>query len=708
MINRIIKYILLLLSFLNLNYSLNASSINEVDSLLKVIDTTKEDTLSAKLYLQIGRIFAVTDLDSTIYYCKKALTLATEVSSIKYMALSNSYIGYYSRRKTEYDKALEHYFKALEYFKELKNDNYISKTYHNIANAYLQRSQYEKSIEYLLKSIALKEKINDSVGIANSQVGVGNIYFKQKKYDKAVEYYKNALEFFKETGKKLKMAMCYNNIGSVHLTHNRYEEAKGHFLKTIEISKEVGYKQFLGDAYSNIGLCYKELDNKQKTILYFNKALDKHKELDNKRGLASVYNNFASFYRENQQYKKAIEYANMSQNLANKLKIIEIQSSNSEILFEIYEELENYEKALVYHKKFKKFNDSIFNVKSEDIIQEMQAKYEVEQKENEIKLQQKEIKIKSIKLKRRDTIIYIFIISFIVVAIFVVLIIKLLNDKRKKNKLLVLKNRQIGEKNQVIQKVNKQMFESIHYAKQIQQAVFLAEDEIRKYFKDAYILNLPRDIVSGDFFWIYQMGNNIIFALVDCTGHGIPGAFMSFIGNSLLNEIVKEKNITQPAQILTDLHTGVQKALRQESKYTSSDDGMDMVLCNFDAGSYELQFAGARNDAYIIKNDSFKALTGSPFSIGENTEGLKHDVHFTNKTITIKKGSVLYLTTDGYLSQFGGQKEIKLNLHKFENTLKDIQPLDMPRQKEIMYNEFISWKGNQRQIDDVMVVGAKL
>lgn len=708
MIKRTPLYVLLLLSFFNLNFSLKANGKNEVDSLLQIIDTTKEDTIKAKLYLKIGKSLAETDLDSTIYYCNRALYFATEASSKKYMAHSNSYIGYYSRRKTDYDKALEHYFKALEYFKELKNDNFTSKTYHNIANAYLQRSQYEKSIEYLLKSIALKEKINDSVGIANSQVGVGNIYFKQKNYDKAIEYYKNALEFFKETGEKLKMAMCYNNIGSVHLTHNRYEEAKDHFLKTIEISKEVGYKQFLGDAYSNIGLCYKELGNKNKTKQYFNKALNQHKEIGDKRGLASVYNNFGGFYNENKQYKKAIEYANMSQDLANRLKIIEIQSSNSEILYEVYEELGDFKKALEYHKKFKEFNDSIFNVQSEDIIQEMQAKYEVEQKENEIKLQQKELKIKAIEIKRKNTINYIFFISLVVAIIFIILIIKLLFDKRKKNKLLLLKNHQIGEKNQVIEKVNKQMFESIHYAKQIQQAVFLAEDEIKKYFKDAFILNLPRDIVSGDFFWIYQKGNTIIFALVDCTGHGVPGAFMSFIGNSLLNEIVKEKGITQPAKVLTEIHSGVQTALRQESKFTSSDDGMDMVLCNFDTGSYELQFAGARNTAYIINNDSFEVLAGNPFSIGENTESLKHDVEFTNKTIKIKEASVLYLTTDGYMSQFGGTEEIKLNLHKFESLLKSIHPLSMTRQKELMFNDFIAWKGDQRQIDDVMVVGVKL
>ncbi|MCD4692162.1 MAG: SpoIIE family protein phosphatase, partial [Calditrichales bacterium] len=333
------------------------------------------------------------------------------------------------------------------------------------------------------------------------------------------------------------------------------------------------------------------------------------------------------------------------------------------------------------------------------------------------------------RAKRQLIIRNSFIVGFILVLIIGLVVFRSFIQKRKANRILsyqkaeieamndelhqqneeiVSINEVLNEQKEIIENKNIQITDSINYAQHIQESVFLSEKEINDYFTDSFVLNIPKDIVSGDFFWFHKVDDKNIFAVVDCTGHGVPGAFMSLIGNSLLTETVKENKITEPSEILNVLHNGVIRVLRQDTVNSKTNDGMDMVICTYDEKTKELYFSGARNIMYVLNGGDTEIINGDFFSIGEKPYFDDQEVKFTTQKIEIAEGSRIYLMTDGYMDQFGGPENKKFNQIPFEKMLTEISDLPMKEQKEKMLQAFKDWKGSNRQIDDVMVLGIKL
>jgi PAS domain S-box-containing protein len=255
---------------------------------------------------------------------------------------------------------------------------------------------------------------------------------------------------------------------------------------------------------------------------------------------------------------------------------------------------------------------------------------------------------------------------------------------------------------------NAQIMDSITYAKRIQDAMLPSEDLIRSYFSDCFIYFKPRDIVSGDFYWFSVQDEKLFIAAVDCTGHGVPGAFMSLIGNSLLNHIVNERKIHNPAQILKQLNNGVNAAFSQSGQVNEErEDGMDLTLCSFDKNKKELQIACANHTAIIVSNGSIHEVQGDEISIGEAYAKIEN-LEFKNHTYPFKENSVIYLFSDGYQDQIGGPKNKKFMAGNFISFLTDSQGEAMNMQFDKLNEKFQEWKGNNKQTDDVLVMGLKI
>ena len=238
-------------------------------------------------------------------------------------------------------------------------------------------------------------------------------------------------------------------------------------------------------------------------------------------------------------------------------------------------------------------------------------------------------------------------------------------------------------------------------------------DGILKEMNDAFIFYLPKDIVSGDFYWFMKRNNKRYIATVDCTGHGVPGAFMSIIGNNLLNEIVSDKGITQPAEILNELHIGVKKALNQNDPLNERRDGMDLALCTLNDESNMLEFAGANRPLWLFRKNvngehKIEIIKANKFPIG----GLEMDGEkkrtFTNHTIPLEKGDLVYNFTDGFADQFGGPMEKKFMVGNFQKLVISIHEKPVKEQKKILTEAFNNWKGNVEQVDDVLVIGFRV
>ncbi|MES2567026.1 MAG: two-component regulator propeller domain-containing protein [Bacteroidota bacterium] len=283
---------------------------------------------------------------------------------------------------------------------------------------------------------------------------------------------------------------------------------------------------------------------------------------------------------------------------------------------------------------------------------------------------------------------------------------KELRDEKEKVEII---NKEVIEQKTVIEHHNIEIMDSIKYAKNIQEALLPSLSEINNLFKNCFVLYMPKDIVSGDFYWFAKNGDTRFIAAVDCTGHGVPGAFMSIVGNTLLNEIVNEKKITNPGEILLELHKGVKIALNQNAKEFERRDGMDITLCAFNSNTKEIQYAGANRPLWIYRKDKgyeLEIIKATKYPIGGLE--LEESRVYENHIISVNEGDCLYLFSDGYADQFGGPKGKKFMVTNLQKTLLANVENPMEIQKKNLTDAFMDWKSDAEQIDDVLVIGIKI
>jgi serine phosphatase RsbU (regulator of sigma subunit) len=286
--------------------------------------------------------------------------------------------------------------------------------------------------------------------------------------------------------------------------------------------------------------------------------------------------------------------------------------------------------------------------------------------------------------------------------------LELLN--RNLEQKVVDRTAELNRQKQNLEVANQKINDSINYARHIQDSILLPEEEIRESVTDLFIYNLPREQVSGDFYWFSKVKHIMVIAAIDCTGHGIPGAFMSMIGHTLLNDIVNGMNILKPSQIMKYLNRGVKELLHQTSAEVHAQDGMDLALCTIDPDKKILQYCGAKNPLYLVRNKELEVIKADPWSVGGRKKrfGIDEEVEFTNHMISLDQPVSVYMLTDGYLDQFGGEGDEKFNLDRFKKLLLKASDQPMTEQKLIFAQTMEDWKKDQPQIDDMLVVGIRL
>lgn len=283
---------------------------------------------------------------------------------------------------------------------------------------------------------------------------------------------------------------------------------------------------------------------------------------------------------------------------------------------------------------------------------------------------------------------------------------ELLEENKKLKERLISTMRELTQRNEQLLEQQKEIEDSISYAERIQAAIMPPKSMIKDALPKSFILYLPRDIVSGDFYFIEETGDEVIFAAVDCTGHGIPGALMSVVGFNYLHQAVTEHHLTQPSKILQFLDVGVNERLRQTDGQSGVNDGMDLGLCTLNKKTKMLQYSGAYNPVYIVSDGELKEIKADKFPIGVNPGGLPDD--YNNHEMQLKEGDCVYLFSDGYADQFGGPKGKKFMYKRLREKLLEVNNLPMPHQKEILLNTFNEWKGDEDQIDDVLLMGVRV
>lgn len=267
------------------------------------------------------------------------------------------------------------------------------------------------------------------------------------------------------------------------------------------------------------------------------------------------------------------------------------------------------------------------------------------------------------------------------------------------------RTREIEKQKQRVEELYLDVTDSIKYAKRLQDSILPPENKLQNLLKDCFVLYKPKDIVSGDFYWIEEKDDKVFFAAVDCTGHGVPGAFMSLVGSNGLDHAVKDHKKSSPAEILDDLNETASETFNKEATYQSVSDGMDLALCALSKDRTKLEYSGANNPLYLLRDGRIIKYKADKFAIGSFENGEKK---YTNNVVEVQKGDVIYIFSDGYADQFGGEKGKKFLYSNFRDLLVEIHQKPTSEQKELLDKRIEEWKGNYEQVDDILVFGVKI
>jgi len=289
-----------------------------------------------------------------------------------------------------------------------------------------------------------------------------------------------------------------------------------------------------------------------------------------------------------------------------------------------------------------------------------------------------------------------FVVTGLIIII-ALIAIKLLRTNRKNNKILKAQKEIIEEK-------NKDITDSINYAKRLQTAILPPKDLVNSILPEYFIIYQPKDIVSGDFYWVSHHDSKIMIAAVDCTGHGVPGALLSIVGHNAINQTVNELGILQPSKVLDSMNTHIKKTLHQD-KGSDIRDGMDMALCTFDKTTNTLEYSGANNPLYVISEGKLTITKASKLTVGSMEEEKVEPP--VNHSIQLKKGDCFYIFTDGFADQFGGKDNKKFKTSRFQDLLISVNALPMLEQQNTIQKAFKEWIGKNEQVDDILVIGIR-
>ncbi len=609
------------------------------------------------------------------------------------------------------NKCVEYLNQAFAIAKKSDYKKYISEISNQLGRNYYYLGDYKRAVKNFLISLEANESLKDEVGIASCLNNIGSIYIGQEDYGKALEYHLKALNlrqenFKKGLGDENDIAMSYGNIGQAYFYLNNLVKAMEYYNKSLKISENIGNKERVALMLNNIGSIYGQQKDYENALLYYTRSLQIQRQLNDKQNVAMALNNIASVYLAKLDYVNAIKLFNQGLDLSKQNGYLDDLKTSYEGLNSCYVGLNDYKNAHTYLSLFHSIKDSIYNTENSSQLNEMLTKFDTNSKEQEIQLLQKDQQIH--KYFRNS-----LIVGFILIFILALLLFSRNKVKQRANNELAKKNSYIEEKNEHIQLQhkqleykNKEITDSIQYAKNLQLAILPPDNQIKRLLPDSFVLYKPKDIVSGDFYWVEEWGSQILVAAADCTGHGVPGAFMSILGNNLLQQAVFHFGLEKPFLILNNINKNISRMLHQSQDTSSVKDGMDIALISIDKTKNILEFAGAFNPLWIFRNAALIEIKGDKHPVGAFIdEELKP---FNHHEFKLQKDDVIYIFTDGYADQFGGINKKKFMVKKLKELIHSIHQLPMQGQESELLKQHILWKEEVEQTDDILIIGIKI
>ncbi|MBU0486753.1 MAG: SpoIIE family protein phosphatase [Bacteroidetes bacterium] len=548
----------------------------------------------------------------------------------------------------------------LDAYHEFQNRNEktgLSRAALFLGYAYESFGDYSTAMEYAMGALAAADNIADDELLGDTHSLIGLINSRLSNFAEAILSYQKSLAFREKLNDKRAMASNYNLLARANLLKGDYSESEQFYIRAIDLRVAENDQGALPWSYLGIAGLFKKTSRYDEAEEYYMKSLIAIGDSGDKRVRFHIHAGLTDLCIQTGNTAKANDYLGVLQNLCNELDSKPLLLETHLLTSKYFEATGVSDQALEYYKLHHTLESELKSSETLNNISNLRTAHAIENAQKEAEIYQ----LKNVELKK----VY-----------------------------------------DVIETHNKNITASITYAKHIQQAFLPPQHLIQKHLDDYFLLYHPKDIVSGDFYFVEEEGDQVFFTAVDCTGHGVPGAILSVIGYNFLRKAVKERKYARPAEILTFLDKAVHAMLRQGSNEIGVKDGMDIALCALNKATLELQFAGAFNPLYYISDNELHEVKADFLPIGQND--LTQDDTYTNHVIQLKKGDTVYLFSDGYADQFGGPKRKKFLYKRLRETLLQIQHLTMDKQKEELERIFFEWKGDVEQYDDVLILGVKI
>lgn len=626
-------------------------------------------------------------------------------------------MGYLSDQIGNITEALTYYHKALSIQEEIQDNKGASYSLNNIGYVYNNLSDIPKALEYYHKGLKIQEAIKDTNGIAISYINIGFIYRDQGDLNKALEYYSKALKL-KETIKDQEgVAVALINIASTKQLQGNKKEALETYDKCFKIYSGLNDKYGMASTLVNTGYVYREAKEYDNALNYFNKALKIQEEIEDKAGMAVGYTNIASALFRLGDSNAAQQKAEQSLKMNQELGYPEAIGHASNLLSRIYYKNGDFKLAYEMHVLYKEMADSLRNEnnRKSTIQKGFQYAYDKKVTADSLKVAE-ERKVNDIKFKQERTQRYALYGGLFLVILFSLFVYNRFKLSQKQKGIIQTQKHIVEEK-------QKEIIESITYAKSLQEAILPPFDLVKKYLPDSFIYYKPKDIVAGDFYWMHvsESGHEktpdnsiglpstyesqLFIAAADCTGHGVPGAMVSVVCSNALNRAVNEFQLTDPGKILDKTRDLVIQTFEKSGRNVK--DGMDISLISIiqnNQNKTQIKWAGANNPLWMIHNNELVELKPDKQPIGSHVNPQPFKTH----TVSVEESTMLYLFTDGYADQFGGPNGKKYKYKQFAELLIKHHSETTAKQLEIINHSFESWKGKLEQIDDVCVIGIRV
>ena len=695
-----------------------------------------------------------------LQFYQQALKMYDKVGDQEGKAWSYNDMAIVYHLKGDHAKTLKMFRQSLKINQQIGNKKGVAGCYNNLGIIYDFQGDHPQALKMHQQALKIKEQIGDKSGMVNSYHNIAAIYNMQGDYTKALKMFQKSLKINQQIGNQREMATLYNSIGGIYRKQGNHSLALQMQQKSLKINERIGDKSGMAFGYLGVGQLY--LDKGQADIAktYFEKALALRQQIGQKGLSAKMWVELGIAYYTLGDYAKAQMHLEKGMGMTKASGSLVTVRDGAEYLTKVYQMKRQYQKALESHLLFKKMADSLFNAERTKKLTRLEDLYLFNKEKDSLKYAQAKAQT-ILKARLREGGItnrfqrrlnWLALLAMSVVGVFAVIAFRGKQQQKRlntalnqKSQALEIKGKELSGVNQALRQTKDEIMaqrdfievqnqklidnqrrtnQSIRSARSIQRAILPFEDRLNCIFDDFFVLYRPKDVVSGDFYWVNQIDDKILMAVVDCTGHGVPGAFMSMIGNTLLNNLIKFKQIYNPAQVLEMLHEEIGLVLRQ---HTSSDhSGMDISLCRLEEDPREglgrgpgkgpgrgpkekqikVTFAGAKHPLfYIMKGENkLRQLKGTNKAIGGNQ---RVDISFANQYLFLEKGSKLYLGSDGFIDQ-NNEVRKRIGTENFVAFLEEIHHQPLRIQCDLLEQKLLKHMANTEQRDDILVMGVEV